>query len=132
MLTPNDMPVLVGQSMGVGRPTTVAIPGFRTSSGLNVREHFMARSRRVKLERKTVGWALRQVERPELPCLVTLTRVAPSAGLDPFENLPSSLKGVVDAIAEWIGVDDKDPSVIYRAEQKRGPWAVVIRFEQKP
>lgn len=105
------------------------IPGMQTRSGLNVREHHHARAKRVKSERATVGWFLRGQVKPALPCVITLTRIAPSRGLDVFDNLPSSMKGAVDAIAEWLGVDDKDPAVTYRAQQERGPWALRIESE---
>lgn len=108
----------------------LTIGDFKTRGGMNSREHHMARARRVKSERAVVGWYLRSHATPTLPCVVTLTRIAPSSGIDPFDNLPSSLKGVVDAIAEWIGIDDKDPAVKYEAKQERGPWAV--RIESRP
>lgn len=105
----------------------IEIP-LRTGSGLNGREHPMARSRRVKAERDCVHWMLLGKPRPELPCVVTLTRVAPSAGLDD-DNLVGSLKAVRDQVAAWLGVDDRDRQTVrYRYEQARGPWAVQIAF----
>lgn len=109
----------------------VTIPNFKTRGGLNSREHHMARARRVRSERALVGWSLAGELHPALPCVVTLTRIAPSTGLDEFDNLPSSLKGCVDAIAEWLGVDDKHPSVKYQARQERGPWAVRIEIKSE-
>lgn len=103
---------------------------MRTVSGMNAREHPMARAKRVKAERGCVAWYLIKTRRPAIPCLVTLTRIGPTNGLDPFDNLPSSLKGVVDQIAEWLGVDDrKDDRVRYVCRQQRGPsWAVQIEI----
>jgi hypothetical protein len=60
----------------------IRVDQLKTTPGMNVREHYMARSRRVKLERETTGWALKGSEKPALPCTVTLTRTAPSEGLD--------------------------------------------------
>lgn len=107
---------------------------IRTAPGLNVREHWRARARRVKAERNAVAWALLlsqrpdKAKRPELPCTVRLTRVAPSNGLDD-DNLAGALKGVRDQVAEWLGVDDKDrQQVRYVYAQRRGPWAVEIEF----
>ncbi len=109
---------------------------IRTVSGMNAREHPQARAKRVKSERHAVGWALRQFrnERPPLPCVVTLTRIGPTNGLDPFDNLPSAFKGCVDALAEWLGVDDrKSDSVRYQCKQERGKeWAVRIEMEPAP
>lgn len=105
----------------------IVIP-IRTVSGLNVREHWRARSRRVKAERDATAWLLRPVAKPPLPCLVTITRVAPSAGLDD-DNLPGALKGVRDQIAMWFGVDDRERAIVrYRCAQRRGPWAVEVEF----
>lgn len=101
---------------------------LRTVPGMNVREHHMARARRVKAEREQVGWALRAIGRPALPCMVTLTRSAPSNGLDD-DNLTGSLKGCRDAVAEWLGVDDRRRDIVrYSYEQERGPWAVRVEF----
>jgi hypothetical protein len=86
---------------------------------------------------KKTGADLRVLEnilRPAAPLLVTLTRI--SAGkLDPFDNLPQALKGMVDEIARQLGVDDKDPLVKYVAKQERGARgynAVRIEIELQP
>jgi hypothetical protein len=101
---------------------------IRTVSGLNVREHWRARARRVKSERDTTAWMLRPAEKPALPCVVTLTRIAPSGGLDD-DNLPGALKGVRDQIAAWIGVDDRERQIVrYRYAQRRGKWGVGVEF----
>jgi len=109
---------------------TIVITGMRTSRGQNAREHHMARSRRVKEERERVAWVLcaRKAERPALPCVVTLTRVAPSNGLDD-DNLSGAMKAVRDQVAHWIGVDDARRDIVrYEYEQRRGPWAVEISW----
>lgn len=109
----------------------ILINGMRLGRGLNDREHHMQRSRRVKAERSQVAWVLaaRNVDRPEPPLLVTLTRIAPSAGLDKGDNLNGSLKAVRDQVAAWLGVDDKlDHVVEYAYAQERGPWGVKIEW----
>lgn len=104
----------------------VTIGDFKTCGGMNAREHHMARARRVKSERAVVGWSLTGHPKPELPLLVTLTRIAPSSGLDD-DNLASALKSCRDAFAEWIGVDDKHRDIVrYSYAQARGPWSVRI------
>lgn len=101
---------------------------IRTAPGMNVREHWRARARRVKAERTATAWGLIGKTRPELPCTVRLTRVAPSAGVDD-DNLTGALKGVRDQVASWLGVDDKLRTMVrYVYEQRRGPWAVEIEF----
>lgn len=104
---------------------------LRTVSGMNAREHHMARARRVKGERQLVAWLLASVSKPIPPLVVTLTRIAPSNGLDPGDNLPSALKGCRDEVAEWLGVNDRDRKTVrYEYEQERGPWGV--RIEWRP
>lgn len=79
----------------------------------------MARARRVKAEREALAWRLGPKRADlQLPVVVTLTRCAPSSGLD-SDNLLSSLKGCRDQVAKWLGVDDRDPRVEWRYEQGR-------------
>jgi len=106
----------------------VILVPIRTVSALNAREHWRARSDRVKKEREAVSWMLKNQTRPAIPCTVRLTRHAPSNGLD-SDNLAGSLKGVRDEIAKWLGVDDKDSArVRYVYAQTRAPWGVGIEF----
>lgn len=110
----------------------ILVPGLRTTRGLNDREHFMAKARRVKNEKAMVAWMLAGKPKPALPCVVTLTRMAPSNGLDD-DNLAGSLKAVRDAVAAWLGVDDKDSATVrYVCAQKRAPWGVGIEFGAAP
>lgn len=104
---------------------------IKTGRGMNSREHWTARTRRVKAERHAVAWALSGASRPELPCIVTLTRLAPSNGLDD-DNLAGSLKAVRDQVAEWLGVDDRRREIVrYEYEQRRAPWGVEITYRAK-
>jgi hypothetical protein len=107
----------------------VIIVPLKTKRGLNDREHHMVRMRRVKVEKDTVGWFLHgRFAKPKLPCVVKLTRVAPSPGLDD-DNLSGALKACRDAVAEWIGVNDRELwKVRYEYAQRRGPYAVQIEF----
>lgn len=104
---------------------TVSVP-LKTGNGQNLREHWRARDRRVRAERDAIGWAMLNKPRPKLPCVILLRRVAPSTGLDAHDNLPGALKAPVDALASWLGIDDRDPRVRWVYEQRRGPWAVEI------
>lgn len=107
----------------------IHIPDFRTGSGLNGREHWAGRARRVRSERDMAAWYLRRAAKPVPPLVVTLTRVAPSKGLDD-DNLSGSLKAVRDEVAAWLGVDDKRRDVVrYEYAQERGKWAVRIEWE---
>jgi hypothetical protein len=107
----------------------IALVPIRTSTGLNARAHWTARSRRVKKERRQTALVLLGCKRPPLPCRVLLTRIAPSNGLDD-DNLLGALKGVRDQIAEWFGIDDRySMFVAYRYAQERGAWGVRIEIE---
>jgi hypothetical protein len=110
----------------------VTVP-VRTRSETNMREHHMARHRRRKTVRVTVGLVVRgalQGAGVSGPLEVVMTRCAPSNGLD-GDNLVSSLKSVRDGVADALGIDDRDPRVTWRCEQrraKRGDWSVEIRI----
>ncbi len=71
---------------------------------------------------------------PALPLIVTVTRVAPGRGLDPHDNLPGACKHVVDAVAKWLGIDDRDPRVSWRYDQRADgrTVGVGIRIEVRP
>lgn len=52
---------------------------------------------------------------------VTVTRVAPSTGLDPHDGLGAALKGAIDGIADGLGLrNDRDPHVTWVLSQRRG------------
>lgn len=112
----------------------ITVP-IRTVAGLNAREHWQTRSRRVRKEREATAWMLRSAPRPDVPCTVVLTRVAPSSGVDD-DNLAGALKGVRDEVAKWLGVDDRKRQVVrYRYGQCRGAkgeWGVRIEFGPAP
>jgi hypothetical protein len=90
---------------------------LKTVGGLNAREHFMARSRRVKAERQAAAWVT-----PAgygLPCVVRLTRL--SSGTLDGDNLLGALKGVRDGIADKLGVKDNDPRIQWQYAQEKAP-----------
>ena len=107
--------------------TPLLVP-IRTVPGLNAREHWRARSTRVRKEREAVGWVLKGQPMPAVPLTVRLTRVSPSSGCDD-DNLAGALKGVRDAVAAWLGIDDRrQQQVRYVYAQHRGPWGVEIEW----
>lgn len=79
----------------------------------------------MKAEREAVAWVLRAWHAPALPCVVHMTRLAPSNGLDD-DNLRGALKGVRDELARWLGVDDRSPLVTWQYDQRRGEYAVEV------
>ena len=126
----------------VGEPATevrtggvnLPIPGLRTVSEANSHEHWRKRYARSYQQKNLVTLALRgtvaAMMAPLAPLVVTLTRIAPSNGLD-SDNMVGSQKHVRDAIAKVLGIDDGDPRVEYRVEQRKGPWGIEIRIEVK-
>jgi|ERR1041384_5393911 hypothetical protein len=74
------------------------------------------------------------VKRPEFPCVVKLTRVAPSNGLDPHDGLGAALKGVIDGVADGLGLtNDRDGRVTWELGQRRGKgYAVEVEITERP
>lgn len=89
-------------------------------SETNQREHWASKARRVKAQRQHVAWAFKaeRPDRPELPVIVKLTRIAPRRLDD--DNLRAAFKAVRDQVAEWLGVDDADPQVEWHYEDRNG------------
>lgn len=93
---------------------------LRTVNPLNERECWQARARRAREHLQTTYYALRAAKAPHtLPCVVTLTRIAPRK-LDAHDGLPASLKAAADGVALWLGVNDNDPRITWRYAQRRG------------
>ena len=103
---------------------------IRTVSELNQRDHWAVKHRRVKTQKREVGYSLIQAtnRRPTLPCDVWLTRIAPRE-LDEGDNLNGSFKAIRDAIAHWMGVDDRSKEITWKYNQRKGKtgeYAVII------
>lgn len=99
------------------------IPGSAPSTP-NLREHHMARARRVKAQRAAV--ARKMPKWTDGPLLVVrLTRVGPRA-LD-TDNLAAALKGHRDAVAARLRVDDATPLMRWEYAQAKGEPAVVVQ-----
>jgi len=72
----------------------------------NRREHPLARARRTRREHAAVLGALAGLTPPPLPAVLVLVRVGWNR-LD-VDGLVASVKGPIDALARWLGVDDRD------------------------
>ncbi|MGL4651551.1 MAG: hypothetical protein ACRC1H_19245 [Caldilineaceae bacterium] len=107
----------------------IVVP-IRTKPGQNAREHWCVRAKRVRHEREVTGWALAGATRPALPCVCTLTRLSPAAVPLDDDNLPGSCKAIRDAIADWLGVDDRHADIVrYEyAQQRAKEWGVGVEF----
>lgn len=99
---------------------TVTIP-MRIVSVANMREHWATKATRAKSQR-ILAWAeLKAADKaPRLmgPVTVKLTRIAPRMLDD--DNLRSAFKACRDGVADWLGVDDRDPRVTWDYGQERG------------
>ena len=63
---------------------------------------------------------------------VTVTRCAPSVGLDAHDNLRTAAKPAVDGLADALGVaNDRDPRVSWVYNQRRAPWAVEVTIARR-
>ncbi len=89
---------------------------LRLVSEANLREHWATRARRRRQHRSVVALSLRAHARPELPAVITLTRLAPRR-LD-TDNLAAACKAARDGVADWLGVDDGDARIEWRCEQR--------------
>ena len=98
-------------------------------SEANVRCHWSTRARRVKKHRMA---ALEIQKGDYLPCIVTITRIAPRPLDD--DNLASGCKALRDGIADRLGVKDNDPRVTWRYAQQRrgrGEYAAIVEIERR-
>ena len=94
---------------------------------------------RARKAQRLEAWAMTLAHAgpaPTLPSTVALTRVAPSGGLDPHDGLGAALKGVIDGIADGLGLtNDRDPRVTWVLAQRRGKpreYAVDVQIESRP
>lgn len=100
----------------------------RTRDGLHAR----ARERREQRSTTLVHLMASRVRRPDVPfrLVVTLTRIAPSSGLD-GDGLQASLKSVRDGVADWLAVHDNVPGLTWEYKQERGSYAVRVEVEKR-
>jgi hypothetical protein len=82
--------------------------------------------------RRLQAWAeLRALDIGRLigPVRVVITRIAPRQ-LDGHDNLRSGAKGLVDGVADWLGVPDSDPRIQWDYAQETGaPKQYAVRIE---
>jgi hypothetical protein len=116
----------------------VLVP-VRTVTESNTCEHWRKKNARAQQQKaatyRALAWEWSASDRggqarPTLPCEVTLTRRSCSTMDD--DNLVSSQKHVRDAIAKWIGIDDKHSHIVRYAyaQQKvrRGSFGTVVEI----
>jgi hypothetical protein len=113
----------------------VVIP-LRTVSEANSRGHWAKKAKRTRQARTTVALVVSGAllgRKVTGPLNVVLTRYSPSNGLDD-DNLVSSLKGARDGVADALGVNDRDPRIVWQYAQTRAPqrqWAVMVQIHPR-
>lgn len=100
---------------------------IKTVTGLNAREHFRVRAKRVKAERAATALIVKPFF---TPCIVRLVRLSPALCDD--DNLQGACKAIRDEIAKINGVDDGPTGPItwvYAQEKcKRGTFGVRVEL----
>jgi len=100
----------------------------------NARLHWRKRASIVQAQRHLVSMTLKAFggKPPPLPVLVTFYRVAPRK-LDSDNNV-TACKTPRDAVAAWLGADDRPGSGIEWAYQQRsdGPRVFALEIEIQP
>lgn len=122
---------------------------LRTVNALNRREHWAQRAKRAKAERRLAWGSVlewfqsRAMVTPDTqfvrnvwvgrigdPLVVTLTREG--VRLMDGDGLQASFKAIRDGVADALGVNDNDPRVTWRYEQRKAKqYGVVIRIEPR-
>lgn len=100
---------------------------IKTVPGLNAREHWRVRAKRVKAEREATAW---HVPPFNPPAIVRLIRISPGTLDD--DNLQGALKAVRDEVAKLAGCDDKVGGPlqwVYAQERcRRGEFGVRVEI----
>ena len=126
----------LGTKIETGR-VTLTLP-IKTVSEGNCSEHWTKKSKRHKSQQKHIWIAWQPIKKiVALPCVITLTRYAPGT-LDKQDNLPYSMKWIVDAIAAEITgdyrygrADSTDLIDWFYAQEKSSFYAIKISIELK-
>lgn len=119
---------------GAGFRLAVEMP-IRTYSEANQREHYMAKARRAKAQRRGAYFLLRRQSAFSKPAdgvviRICLTRLG-ARRLDK-DNLAGSFKHVQDGIADWLGIDDGSPRLSWEyAQETSGKYGVRVCIEHQ-
>lgn len=111
---------------------TVQLP-IKIISEANAHGHWRERAKRAKLHRATTLTLLQAWHGTKPPAgrmRITMTRIAPRTLDD--DNLAGGFKATRDGVADWLGIDDGSPLLMWRyAQRKGGPreYAAEVRIE---
>lgn len=113
-------------------PIRITFP-LHTTTESNAKGHWRTKARRARTQRngtQLVVAAYLRGRNVAGPMVVTFTRVSARALDD--DNLSSAFKHVRDGVADALGIDDRDPRVSWRYEQRRGVgYGVEIVIEDR-
>lgn len=122
---------------------SVSFP-MRLPSVANLREHWATKARRTQSQRHGVtlvllasnsardlrdhgahpgDWSAFDLRFGDRPLLITLTRCAPRTLDD--DNLSSAFKAVRDAVAAYLGLDDRDSRLRFVCKQEKAKQASI-------
>ncbi|MGC9261535.1 MAG: hypothetical protein ACP5I8_15845 [Phycisphaerae bacterium] len=108
----------------------VVYNNWRAESFANVRLHWAPKSVRVAAERMEICAQFNLYRPIQTPCRITLTRYGPRELDD--DNLRSSFKAVRDALADWLGVNDRSKQLQWDYQQEKtklGEYRIKILVE---
>lgn len=111
---------------------TLAVP-CRVVSEPNRRDHWTVKRRRAEIQDTAAAKAISESPLAGwIGCrgrlVVTWTRLYAGRAMDD-DNLRGAFKGLRDWLANWLGVDDGDPRVEWRYEQRAGTPGVELWIE---
>lgn len=109
-----------------GPPALVVTFEAPTKGEANERSFWGANKRKKKQDAE-LELALFGAPIPSGPWCVRMVRLAPGVGLDD-DNLGGAFKRIRDRLAQWLGVDDRNPVVAFvpAQEKRRGPIGLRI------
>ncbi len=106
---------------------------IRLPSLLNTRMNWRALSSLKKKQKTATAVCIKKAKEsariPDIPLLVTITRVGPRKLDD--DNLSGSCKYVRDQIAAAVGVDDGSSLYTWRYEQRIGKYSVEVEITER-
>lgn len=125
-------------SVNIGQDWVEVYLPVRTISEANPTEHWRVRHNRHKLQKSMLALILRpHCNKLKLPCHIKFTRFAPRK-LDRYDNLPMSMKYILDSCCAWITGDhrpgraDDNEKITVSYEQVSSPtYGVKIYFQMK-
>jgi hypothetical protein len=77
---------------------------------------------------RLTAWAQRELDGGGV--VVRVVRISPRE-LDSHDNLGMALKACTDGVADYLGVNDRDPRVVFVPDQERGAVGVRIEFYRR-